>query len=168
MTPGHTCCAWSPALVPLVGYGVLTLPQDMHPHGGSHTSGGREDRTAVLGAFLDSIPQPAEHMGPATWQRKCLHRDTYLQLTSILLPDNANIRRTWRDKDHLHLHSPPLGSLGDGAEQKPHSQLLRGHTLLRGQVWLHPGPSLGQLAEFPTRGSVTSWQKFQASLGSCS
>lgn len=57
---------------------------------------------------------------------------------------------------------PHFGSIGDGAEQKPPSQLLRG------QVWLHPGPPLGQLAEFPTTGSVTSWQKFQASSGSCS
>lgn len=149
VTPGHTCRAWSPALVPLVGYGVLTVPQDMHPYGGSHTPGGREDRTAVLGAFLDSIPQPAEHMGPATGQRKCLHRDTYLQLTSILLPDNANIRGTWWDKDHLHLHPLPLWVYRRWGRAEATQSAAEGRHIAEGTGMAPSWPFLGTACRVP-------------------
>lgn len=67
-------------------------------HGDAHLGGpaprGRQRRAAVLGAFPDGVPQPAEHVGPAVRQHVGLHGDTHLQRTPILLPEEVNVRRT--------------------------------------------------------------------------
>lgn len=81
-----------------MGVGVGPLLTSSHygdPHLGGLAPHRGDDGAAVLCAVTDGIPQPAEHMGPAIRQCVGLHGNTRLQLMPVLLPDKANIRRTW-------------------------------------------------------------------------
>jgi hypothetical protein len=72
----------------------LTMPQHRDPHFGGLVPCGGEGRAAVLCAFLNGVPQPAEQVDSAIRQHMGLHGHTHLQSTPMFLPGEADVCRT--------------------------------------------------------------------------